>query len=81
MESSTNPSAAETVSAPAAPPATSSQMPKNLGIVLLVLLVALPLILAFVQLMRRQQQGDAVEVPLTPLPVEDTPVAGDGEMA
>ena len=79
MESSIDPPAAETASALPAPLASSSQLPKNLGIVLLALLLILPLILAFVQLLRRQQQEDAVEVPLTPLPVE-TPEAGDVEM-
>lgn len=47
-------------------------MPKNLGVALLALLFILPLILAFVQLMRRQQQGNAGEILLT-APAEEPP--------
>ncbi len=73
MESSTPLPVAEPAAEPISEsPANPAPMPKNLGVALLALLFILPLILAFVQLMRRQQQGDEGEI-LLATPAEEPP--------
>lgn len=72
-----SPIPAPAVDAAPASATASSPMPKNLGVALLALLFILPLILAFVQLMRRQQQGDDGEILLAPPTVDETLIAND----